>query len=322
MKPKPSVWILTDGKAGDEQPLAGIAEAMSVTPEFRRVKPRAFFALLMPWGPIDWRDRQEHPGSPLAPPYPDICLATGRRAVAYLRQLKRLSPTTCTVLFKDPRTRRHGADLVIVQAHDKLRGPSVKVVTTAPNRLPPSRLDEIRLAPPARLAKLPQPRLAVLVGGNSRHHHFTPEDIARFVTGLAQKVADGAALMITASRRTPPALAAALRALADDNDRIVFWNGEGANPLPAYMALADELIVTADSTNMIGEAASTGRPIQIFHPSGGHPKIEKFITLLSKEARVGRFPDATASGKYPPINSTNDVAEAVLAAWKGFQTKG
>lgn len=312
MKPLPSVWILTDGKAGDEQPLVGIAEAMGAKPEFRRVKPRALFTLLMPLGPIDWKDRPSQPNSPLAPPYPDICLATGRRAVAYLRRLKRLSPTTCAVLFKDPRTSRHGADLVVVQAHDKLRGPSVKVVTTAPNRLATSRLDAIRANPPADLANLPHPRLAVLVGGNSRHHRFTPEDITRFVTGLEKRVARGEALMITASRRTPPELAASLRSLADQNERVVFWSGEGANPLAAYMALADELIVTADSTNMIGEAASTGRPIQIFHPSGGHPKIETFISLLSKEASVGRFPDAPASGSYPPINSTVEIADAIL----------
>lgn len=316
MRRLPSVWILTDGKAGDEQPLVGIAEAMGVTPEFRRVKPRALFAFMMPWGPIDWNDRPGQKGSPLAPPYPDICLATGRRAIAYLRQLKRLSPTTCTVLFKDPRTRRHGADLVIVQAHDKLRGPSVKVVITAPNRLPPSRLDAIRAHPPVGLASLPQPRLAVLVGGNSRHHRFTPEDIARFAAGLEERVARGAALMITASRRTPPALAAALRSLANNSDRIVFWSGEGENPLADYMALADELIVTADSTNMIGEAASTGRPIQIFHPSGSHPKIQRFIDILGKEVSVGRFPDRPASGAYTPLNSTAEAADAVLMVWR------
>lgn len=312
----PSVWILTDGKAGDEQPLAGIAEAMGVAPEVRRVHPRKPFTWLMPWGPIDWRESPGRPGSPLAPPYPDICLATGRRAVAYLRHLKRLSPSTCTVLFKDPRTRRHGADLVIVQSHDKLRGPAVKVVTTAPNRLPSARLDAIRTNPPADLAALPQPRLAVLVGGDSRHHHFTPDDVARLIGGLEQKVTAGASLMITASRRTPPALAAALRLLAERYGRVVFWNGEGANPLAAYVALADELVVTADSTNMIGEAATTGRPIQIFHPSGGHPKIAAFIDLLGKEARVGSFPDAPANGIYPPVNSTADIADAVLTAFR------
>lgn len=312
----PSVWILTDGKAGDEQPLTGIAEAMGVIPEVRRVHPRKPFTLMMPWGPIDWRDRPGQPGSPLAPPYPDICLATGRRAVAYLRHLKRVSPTTCTVLFKDPRTHRHGADLVIVQAHDKLRGPAVKVVTTAPNRLSPSRLDALRADPPDDLAALPSPRLAVLVGGDSRHHRFTPEDVARFVSGLEKRIADGASLMITASRRTPPALAAALDTLARQNERVVFWDGQGANPLAAYMALADELIVTADSTNMIGEAASTGHPIQIFHPSGGHPKIERFIARLGEEAHLGRFPDAPTSGTYPPINSTADIVAAVLAVWR------
>ncbi|MCM5557665.1 mitochondrial fission ELM1 family protein [Pleomorphomonas sp. JP5] len=319
MTDRPSVWILTDGKAGDELPLTGIAEALGVTPELRHVHTRKAFALLMPWGSIDWRERPSQPGSPLAPPFPDICLATGRRAVAYLRHLKHLSPGTCTVLFKDPRTRRHGADLVIVQAHDRLRGPGVMVVTTAPNRLSAQRLDAIRAEPPADLAALPPPRLAVLIGGDSRHHHFSAGDIDRLMAGLGERVATGASLMITASRRTPPALAAALATLAEEKARVVFWNGEGANPFLAYMALADELIVTADSTNMIGEAATTGRPIQIFHPSGGHPKIERFIALLSQEASIGRFPDAPAAGNYPPINATAEIAAAVLAAWRGIR---
>src|SRR5215207_9290402 len=33
-------WVLTDGKAGDEEPCRGIAEALGLEPELRRVSPR------------------------------------------------------------------------------------------------------------------------------------------------------------------------------------------------------------------------------------------------------------------------------------------
>ncbi|GLR53180.1 mitochondrial fission ELM1 family protein [Shinella yambaruensis] len=311
----PVVWVLTDGKAGDEQPLIGLAEAMGSVPVLRRVAPRRAFTWLMPWGPIDPKDAPAKSGSPLAPPFPDICLATGRRAVPYLRRLKALAPATFCVLFKDPRTRRHGADLLIVQQHDAPRGANVLVVTTAPNRLSPERLADAHAAFAEALAPLPRPRVAVLVGGDSRHHRFTDADNDRFLRGLEARLEDGCGLMITTSRRTPAPLANALSGLGN-RPQVRFWDGTGENPLLAYLSWADEIVVTADSTNMVGEAAALSVPVQIFHPSGGHAKIDRLIAALSQEAVIGRFPEEPAHGHAKPVNSTPGLAEEILKRWR------
>lgn len=311
----PVVWVLTDGKAGDEQPLIGLAEAMGAGPVLRQVAPRRVYTWLMPWGPIDPKDAPAKAGSPLAPPFPDICLATGRRAVPYLRRLKALAPSTFCVLFKDPRTRRHSADLLVVQQHDTPRGSNVLVVTTAPNRLLPERLAEAHAAFAHVLTPLPAPRIAVLVGGNGRHHRFTDADINRFLRGLHAKLEDGCGLMITTSRRTPASLAKALAGLGD-RPGVHVWDGTGKNPLLAYLAWADEIVVTADSTNMVGEAAALGVPVQLFYPSGGHPKIDSMIAALSQEAVIGRFPEETAHGRGSPVNSTPGLAEEILKRWR------
>src|SRR5690349_13533147 len=101
-EPSLTAWVLTDGKAGDEQQALGVAEALGLTPEIRRVRPRAPFTWLMPWGPIDPRERPAARGSPLAPPFPDLLIASGRRAVPYLRFVKRASGgRTYTVFLKD-----------------------------------------------------------------------------------------------------------------------------------------------------------------------------------------------------------------------------
>ena len=314
------VWILTDGKAGDEQPLIGLAEAMGASPVLRRVSPRSAFAWLMPRGPIDPKDAPSKAGSPLAPPYPDICLATGRRAVPYLRMLKALSPATFCILFKDPRIRRHGADLLIVQQHDAPRGDDVLVVTTAPNRLSPQRLAAAQAAMQSALTPLPRPRIAVLVGGNSRHHRYTDSDIGRFTDGLRARLDTGSSLMITTSRRTPPPLAKALAGLAT-RPNVTLWDGSGENPLLGYLAFADEIVVTADSTNMVGEAAALGVPVQVFQPSGGHAKIDRFLAALSREAAIGGFPEAPATGHHAPVNSTPELARDVLARWRDFRAR-
>ncbi len=199
-----SIWILSDGKAGDEIQCMGVAEALGLPYQIRRVAPRKPFVWAMPWGPIDPREAETRPGSPLAPPYPDIAIASGRRTVPYLRRLKKLSGgRTFTVFLKDPRTGTKTADLIWVGEHDRLRGANVLVTPTAPHRHSAEKLAAARAQPDPRLAGLPSPRIAVLVGGNSRHHTFTAEDIASFADGLADAARGGGSLMITASRRTP-----------------------------------------------------------------------------------------------------------------------
>ena len=70
----------------------------------------------------------------------------------------------------------------------------------------------------------------------------------------------GASFMVTPSRRTHKRLLDAAREATSESPRIV-WDGEGTNPYPGFLANADLLVVTADSVNMTGEAAATGRPV-------------------------------------------------------------
>jgi mitochondrial fission protein ELM1 len=304
-------WVLTDGKAGDELQALSVAEALGLKPEIRRVRPRAPFAWLMPWGPIDPRERPSVPNSPITPPFPDIAIASGRRAVPYLRFVKRASGgRTFTVFLKDPRTGPRTADFIWSPTYDRLRGPNVLNTLTPPHRVSPERLQVARVQPDPRIASLPRPRVAVLAGGDSRHHRFTADDIARFVAHLTALAGTGAGLMMTASRRTPPALREALVGLARRR-RGFFWDGEGENPYVALLANADAIVATADSFNMIGEAAATGVPILVFEPTGGHPKLRAFMKGLRDHGAVHPFEGKLEGRGYEPLNSTSQIAGAI-----------
>jgi uncharacterized protein len=306
-----TTWVLTDGKAGDELQALSVTEALGLTPEIRRVRPRPPFTWLMPWGPIDPRERPGVAGSPLAPPFPDLLIASGRRAVAYLRYVKRASGgRTYTVFLKDPRTGPETADCIWSPAYDRLRGPNVLTTLTPPHRVSAQRIEAARARPDPRLAHLPHPRLAVLAGGDSRHHRFTDQDIARFTQGLTTLAEAGAGLMVTASRRTPAALREALIALTSKHGGF-FWDGTGENPYVDLLALADFIVATADSFNMIGEAAVTGRPILAFEPSGGHPKLDVYMKALKAHGIVHPFEGRLEGQPYAPLNSTPKVAEAI-----------
>jgi uncharacterized protein len=304
-------WVLTDGKAGDELQALSVTEALGLDPEVRRVKPKPPFTWFMPWGPIDPRERPGAPDSPLAPPFPDLAIASGRRAAAYLRSVKRASGgRTFTVFLKDPRTGPKAADFIWSPDYDRLRAPNVLNTLTPPHRISAKKLEAARAHPDPRLLHLPHPRVAVLAGGDSRHHRFTEEDIARFTRHLTALAETGAGLMVTTSRRTPPALRTALTALTAKHGGF-FWDGTGENPYIDILGLADFIVATADSFNMIGEAAVTGRPILVFEPSGGHPKLSVYMNTLKAHGIVHPFEGRLEGQPYEPLNSTPKVAEAI-----------
>jgi uncharacterized protein len=158
---------------------------------------------------------------------------------------------------------------------------------------------------------LAKPRVAVVVGGNSRHHRFTPADIRRFVGQLTELAQSGASLMITASRRTPPELAEELKRLGREHG--FFWDGEGQNPYIPMLALAEAIVVTGDSANMVSEAAATGAPLLLFEPSGGKTKLTALIDGLKRHGAVKPFAGRLEAWPYEPLDSTKVIAEAIAA---------
>jgi len=308
-------WVLSDGKAGDEAQCIGVLERLGLAPELRRVRPRAPFSWAMPWGTIDPAESPDRPGSPIAPPWPDIVVASGRRTVAYLRRIaKESGGRTLTVVLKDPRTGVGAADVIWVPEHDRLRGPNVLATLTSPHRISPERLEAARRAPPGWLASS-KPIVGVVLGGDSRHHRFAPADIERLTETLEALAGGGATLVVTPSRRTPMALAAAVKAICAASGGF-FWDGSGQNPYLAILAHADHLVVTADSVNMVGEAAATGAPIHLFTPSGGHRKISSFLDGLQRYGAVRPLTKRLESWTYEPLDATPTVAVAVAKAYR------
>ncbi|GEP10064.1 mitochondrial fission ELM1 family protein [Methylobacterium gnaphalii] len=315
-----STWIVTDGKAGDENQCLGIAEYLKLPFELRRI-PRRPFNWTAPWGPLDPRDAPGREGGTLAGPLPDIVIASGRRAVPYMRAVRKASRNrTFSAFLKDPRTGHKAADFIWVPDFDDLRGPNVFTTLTAPHQVSRERLQAARAAPDPRLAVLPWPRVAVLVGGNSRHLSYRPADMKRLVKHLSTLADGGASLMLTVSRRTPDALRAALEALVVDKGGF-YWDGSGTNPYVAMLALADQVVVTSDSANMVGEAASTGVPLLLFDLPKTYIRHRRMFAGLAMAGALKTFVGRLESLQYDPIDATPDIAETMARAFVEHQRR-
>ena len=117
--------------------------------------------------------------------------------------------------------------------------------------------------------------------------------------------------MATPSRRTPPELLSAVREGLGDAPGFV-WDRTGDNPYGAMLALADAVLVTGDSANMVGEATATGAPVYVFEPSGGGSnKLAGAIDALERCGAVRRFAGAIERYSYEPIDSSGQIAREI-----------
>jgi mitochondrial fission protein ELM1 len=201
-------------------------------------------------------------------------------------------------------------DLVVVPGHDRLRGPNVVTTLGALNRVTPERLAVEGAAWAPRLAHLPSPRVAVLIGGDNGVYRLTAERMRRLADDLAALSRAGFGLMVTPSRRTGPVNEAILGA-ALDAVRADVWDGTGDNPYFGYLALADAIIVTADSVNMVTEAGATGRPVHVVDLEGGSSKFAAFHAAMREAGITRPFEGRIAQWDYPPLLETARVAGIV-----------
>ena len=300
-----SCWIITEGIAGTENQCLGVAEALGVEPTIKRI------TLRQPWKALSPYLGFEQSGSfspAFAPPWPDLLIASGRKSIAASRYIKKASRgKTFTVQIQDPRISPRHFDLVAVPAHDPTRGDNVLVTTAAPNRITPKRLNDARGTFQNALSLLPTPRVAVMIGGNSRAHKMTAEATRKLCGQLLNL---DAGLMVTASRRTGEENSAILSEnLKGEN--IYFWDGQGENPYFAFLAFADYIIVTADSVSMLSEAATTGKPVYMIDLEGGTERFDRFHQGLIDKGIVRRFEGALESWTYEPVNDATLIADEI-----------
>ena len=303
--PKTSCWVLTNGMAGFETQGIGIADALGLTPVIKRVTPPAPYRWLAPHGPAA-------PDANIKAPWPDILIASGRQSIPYTRMIKRASKgKTFVVILQNPRVNPNQFDLVWAPAHDELTGPNVISTLVSPHRLTRERLrDEAAIWEP-KLAHLPRPRVAVLVGGKNAIYDFDEAAAEKFAAQLAALTdKEGVSLMVTPSRRTGDPQTQIIKDALTAKPAYV-WDGTGDNPYFGFLGQADAVIVTSDSVNMVGEAAFTGKPVYVVELEGHSAKFRRFLDAIYQKGAARPFVGALESWEYAPLNATHDIAEAI-----------
>ncbi|GGF45167.1 hypothetical protein GCM10011611_59530 [Aliidongia dinghuensis] len=298
------VWLLYDGKVGLRSQVVGVAEAVGLPFVEKKL------AIRYPWKglpPLLWWNgtaAASRAGDRLNPPWPRLVIGAGGRAAAPALAIRRKNQgRTVVVQIQDPKIPPARFDLMIVADHDKVRGPNVMVSLGAVHPVTPAKLAAAAELWRPRLAHLPHPRIAVVIGGDNGVYRLTPEIMTGIADRLAALARDGAGLMITTSRRTGAEAEAILRTRVQ-GPGVEIWTGEGENPYFGYLGLADHVLATADSISMITEASATGKPVHVLALEGGSKKFERFHEAMQAAGITHPFGGTLDSWSYTPRDDT------------------
>src|SRR5512144_1027630 len=330
----PRVWALTDVE--DNYLVLALAEALGWPFEIKQFVYRAheLVANLVLRTTLAGIDKQQ--SSPIEAPWPDLVISAGHRNEPIARWIKQQSPDTIRLVHVGrPWSSLDRFDLLVTRQQCMPTRANVLRNTSARHRVTKERLDSEAARWRDRVAHLPRPFTAVIVGGSSGRYSFDRRAAERLAIEVSAFVAErGGSLLIATSARAPLATIEIL----EQNLRIprhpFRWSKAAKeNPYFAFLGLADSIIVTGHSMSMLAEACAPRKPVYMFdlrqdegamcptaasvahRAEAGHRRFDK--------ARLGAFLDRFIM-KIGPGRSPSDIrtihnylVDTGQAAWLG-----
>lgn len=92
----------------------------------------------------------------------------------------------------------------------------------------------------------------------------------------------------------------------------VIWDETGENPYFAFLAAADAILVTEDSTNLSTDAAATGKPVFRLSLPGHSAKLARFHAALERRGLASVFAGAVSGASQGPLLETDRAAGELL----------
>jgi mitochondrial fission protein ELM1 len=272
----PVIWVIDAYRTGERGHERALADAMGWPCEIKQLDYRSWAFLPHVSGQSTLFGLKPGSVSKLQAPWPDLVISCGVRNEPVCRWIRQQSGgKTRYVHVGRPWGKLSGFDLVVTTP--QYRVPVASNVLH--NTLTLHQVTAKRLAESANrwrdsFSALPQPHIAVIVGGNSGPFTLgrkAADRLARHASLLARE--SGGSLLVTTSSRTSQAVTRVLREKLDVPNYFYQWRGgDDDNPYFGILALGERLIVTADSIAMVSEACATGKPVQLFDLGGMCPQ--------------------------------------------------
>ena len=193
---------------------------------------------------------------------PDLVISCGRKSVIPSILLKRKNSKIFTIHIQDPKVSFNNFDAIVAPEHDNLKGNNIYTSKGAIHYITELEISKAKqyLVDKIKSAKI----VSLILGGPNKYYSFNPEQIVNIFNQIKSIfVSEGYKVIVIPSMRTPKeVIDLAIREMGPCGHVVNKVDKQAY--LSAY-ALANYVIVTCDSTSMISEAATSGKPIFVAH---------------------------------------------------------
>ena len=240
----------------------------------------------------------------------DLIISCGRKSVIPSIIYKRKNKKIFTIHIQDPKVSFKNFDLIIAPEHDNLKEENVITSKGAIHYITKT---EIEKAKPYLIDKAKNGKLvALILGGPNKYYSFSNEELTQIFEKIKSNfISMGYKAIIIPSMRTP-------KRIIDLATKEFISNGFVVNTVDkrAYLssfALADSIVVTCDSTSMISEAATSGKPIFVAHmkPKRNNYRFKRFFQIFREMGIIRNLGEKVDKWTYNHFNEAEKIASLV-----------
>ena len=312
---KPKALLLTEGYHGMISQVEGLAKALNADFQHRIVRLNWLWNYIPPkLSPVSGlilKDGQYITENEKF----DLVISCGRKSVIPSIFIKKKNKKIFTIHIQNPKVRFNNFDLIVVPEHDELKGENIITSKGAIHYI--TRL-EIEKARSYLLDKIQNEKIVSLIlGGPNKYYNFSNEELTNIFREIKSSfISQGYKAIIIPSMRTPKRIIdLAINEFLTDGFVV---NSVDKQAYLSSLAIANSIVVTCDSTSMISEAATSGKPIFVAHmqPKRNNYRFKRFYKLFRELGVIKNLGEKVENWTYDSFNEAERIAAIINSRLK------
>jgi mitochondrial fission protein ELM1 len=301
--------LLTQGMHGMISQVEGLAKALDIDFTHHTVELNNFWKMVPPKiTPISQSvyKKIDHENF-------DVIISCGRKSVIPSIHLKNNSnKKVFNIHIQDPKVDLKHFDFIVAPEHDSIKGQNVISTKGAIHYLTENEINENKDYLNSFIKKDKRIIWTLIMGGPTKYYDYSTKNIKEIFTTLSKLSKEhNFQLVIIPSMRTPTNIIQYANDYFGD-DHTVIMDVDKKAYLSA-LAIAQNIIVTCDSSSMISEAALTGKPIYVASilPKKNDKRFQKFRNLFRELNIIKNLGEEIKDWNYEKLDETNRVANII-----------
>jgi mitochondrial fission protein ELM1 len=301
--------LLTQGMHGMISQVEGLAKALDIDFTHHTVELNNFWKMVPPKvTPISQSvyKKIDHENF-------DVIISCGRKSVIPSIHLKNNSnKKVFNIHIQDPKVDLKHFDFIVAPEHDSIKGQNVISTKGAIHYLTENEINENKDYLNSFIKKDKRIIWTLIMGGPTKYYDYSTKNIKEIFTTLSKLSKEhNFQLVIIPSMRTPTNIIQYANDYFGDVHTVIMDVDKKA--YLSALAVAQNIIVTCDSSSMISEAALTGKPIYVASilPKKNDKRFQKFRNLFRELNIIKNLGEEIEDWNYEKLDETNRVANII-----------